>query len=681
MALHVLQSTELRAQDLVLSGDPLEFSEGRARDPVAVSGSFTQMLDFDVPEYFDIQPQLGLSYSSAHSGFGDPDRVVGRGWGVSGVSSIRRHSAGGGAPFYQEDQDVFYLDGQALLACKDTNATNPWPGPYPTLWHTTSESASCSSGGNFVALQEDYRKIIKSVGKWEIWEKDGSVRVYHPVGYHTSATAEAGSDADLLLNQHHWLLTEVQGAQSDYHTVIYNWSIGSVDDGFSHRLADVTYGAYEIKFNYEFPGQKVTYGTGTGIFGKQGARLASVEVKDDVAGLRAYRLDYQMTAITSQTVLVSVREYGSDYQMSGVRPSSGSTLPEYGFEYSQESFEYQDVELSGTGLNGIGFDRVFPLQSADFDNDGRDEAFFPGRHDRQSYVSNCAEGCHYQSSNTIVHGVANYVALGFLRSFGGERGQAFGEGNQLLSMLSSGVNERQFIGITPKSSNTGKSYLVEIENYLQQSKGLITLDPSIDDSANLSFGIVDRIGDATVTVDVGRFDFERGIHILDARRYGFESSNWNNRSFLLNDGQFEVSDIDLGDFGGRAWNVGPNLNAEPVIVFDLDGNGLTDLLHDRRVNRTKPGDLGNDFGTILGELGVHDDYAIGDFNGDGMQDVVYGWSNKNDIDVYLSSGKAFLQKQKWASPAQYSLQKNAEPENSSPPVGGRCGYPRLMQLM
>ncbi|MEP3035932.1 MAG: SpvB/TcaC N-terminal domain-containing protein, partial [Pseudoruegeria sp.] len=89
------------------------------------TGAFTYKIGFTVPSFRGLEPNIGLSYSSASLGLLKDQNIVATGWKLSGLSSIERVSEFGGVPWYEDDADVFKLDGMELLACNDAEATNP----------------------------------------------------------------------------------------------------------------------------------------------------------------------------------------------------------------------------------------------------------------------------------------------------------------------------------------------------------------------------------------------------------------------------------------------------------------------------------------------------------------------------------------------------------------------------
>ena len=104
---------------------PVAPPEFNVPDDVLSDGSFQYRVPFEVPAFRGLEPNLGLTYSSSHKGFGKPSATTGAGWNLSAGSSIERVSMGGGTPTFADGDDIFRLDGMDLLLCADAEATAP----------------------------------------------------------------------------------------------------------------------------------------------------------------------------------------------------------------------------------------------------------------------------------------------------------------------------------------------------------------------------------------------------------------------------------------------------------------------------------------------------------------------------------------------------------------------------
>ena len=105
-------------------------------------GAFTTAVPINLPQFRGLLPQIALTYNSQNTGRGGEDDILGIGWSLSGLSSILRTSANGGAPVYNLAHDVFSLDGTVLVACAGGSSIAPWTGSYPAEYLTTVATAS-----------------------------------------------------------------------------------------------------------------------------------------------------------------------------------------------------------------------------------------------------------------------------------------------------------------------------------------------------------------------------------------------------------------------------------------------------------------------------------------------------------------------------------------------------------
>jgi len=227
--------------------------------PVSVSsgGAFSYSVPIKIPAFRGLEPKIKLSYGSSGSAFGSPHNIVGAGWRLSGFSEITRNSVGRGVPFFEDDQDIFMLDGQELLACNDAQASNKWTSAYPADWKTTVASASCTAGGNFAALTENYLKIKfkPNVNEWVVSRKDGTKMVYKPLSFFNESGDQPGGETEqAFVDGSRWLLYEITDTQTVPNVVTFEYDISSEGDAWSHAPSAVTYGhskKHRVEFKYK----------------------------------------------------------------------------------------------------------------------------------------------------------------------------------------------------------------------------------------------------------------------------------------------------------------------------------------------------------------------------------------------------------------------------------------------
>jgi len=286
---------------------------------------------------------LGLSYNSSFKGKGRAETWLGVGWQLTGFSSIERVSVGGGTPTYDDNYDLFRLDGMELMVCRDAAPETQLPltRNYPDRYETDRSSASCLAGGNLSTMVESYRKIemkyqtigAKQVEYFEVTNTKGVRYTYRPVGALAGDAASGSDDEYNMLFRRKFLLTEIRDTQATPNIVTFSYNFSGKAEARAHRPDTIQYGnGYKVSFGYDRPSDPMSsYAVGSGgHFGKQYFRLRSVFVHDGSAKIRAYGLEYQNTTVTNASLLTSVTPYGSDFMLNaedGSLISGGSTLP------------------------------------------------------------------------------------------------------------------------------------------------------------------------------------------------------------------------------------------------------------------------------------------------------------------------------------------------------------------
>ncbi|MBL1436299.1 MAG: hypothetical protein COB08_008885 [Rhodobacteraceae bacterium] len=354
---------------------------------VSSNGSFSYAVPFDLPEFRGLVPGVSLSYNSSNKAFGYERNLSGIGWSLTGSSMIEWQTPGGGTPIYGSSQsdsiNIFVLDGEPLLACDDATATNPWTAAYPTDYKTSAPSASCTAGGNFASLNEDFRKILRTANGWEITDPDGTKYIYDNL-----QTLGAAATAPTYTSKARFLLTSIEAANHrDVNDVAVNdnvvtlaYYIEPFANGYTTRPATISYAGYLVQYMYGDRGYDITYALGWEKLGRHSKLLEAVTVNLNGQHIRAYDMTYELTAETARHRLLSVTEYGDDFVYHAAGTVTGSALPATTFQYAEEQFQY-------TGQWGTtkqwGPQRVHSyLTIADFDNDGIDEVFSPALEQR-----------------------------------------------------------------------------------------------------------------------------------------------------------------------------------------------------------------------------------------------------------------------------------------------------------
>ena len=346
---------------------------------VLSDGSFRYSVPIEVPEFRGLEPGLALHYVSGFTGHGRPDAILGAGWRLTALSSIERVSLGGGTPVFDFNQDIFRLDGEDLLLCNDTQATNKLSFTYPSQRKTNRQSASCSAGGHFATYRENYLKIhyVQSLNEFYVYKKDGTKFIYKSMKVLSGEQTTLGTDKHKVLNHSRYLLSS--GSDLNGNSVKYTYAFASENRGFAPRLTKIAYQIsggttiYSIRLGYESIGAGIaqpSYATGTSLIGRQVNRLTSIQVYegDGLNKIRGYQLDYGTAAQTKISLLTKIRRYGSDFTLTGNRITGGTQLgTPYSFSYTADNMAFTRV----TGGPNV-FSRIISI--LDLDQDGRQEA-------------------------------------------------------------------------------------------------------------------------------------------------------------------------------------------------------------------------------------------------------------------------------------------------------------------
>ncbi|MBD2867659.1 RHS repeat-associated core domain-containing protein [Paenibacillus arenilitoris] len=269
---------------------------GAAGDGVVspVLGSYGASIPIQVPDYYDLEPELKLTYSSSGS-----NGFVGVGWNLSGADSFfeRVSSSGIGSPKY-DSSDTFVLDGAKLIP-------------------------SAALGGTHVSQNQSYLRITQDVAnnKWYVWEKDGTKRTY------TALYSIHSNDGDFA-NIYRWALTTVEDPNGNKATYNY-W----MDPGQNGYLDSIAYNGYTIKFWRESRPDKISFANGKSV-GATNYRLKSIEINAGGSHVSAYKLTYAVSYNSKRSILKSVQQYGTDVAIDDSGAITGGTsLPPNAMSY------------------------------------------------------------------------------------------------------------------------------------------------------------------------------------------------------------------------------------------------------------------------------------------------------------------------------------------------------------
>ena len=277
-------------------------------------GSFSQSVPIAVPAYHGIEPRVGLGYSSAGG-----NGLAGAGWSLGGFSVVQRAGAGRGTPRW-DSTDIFLLNGAELVQCG-------------------SSGASCLAGGAYSAANQTYTtkdesylkiKFDSATSSWSVWGRDGTKTVF------TSVYTITGTG----YGTYRWGQTSVTDTNGNAAT--YAWTcVGSGTYLTGDCYPDqVNYGPYSLKLYWETRDDRQHFATGVATsMGITTQRLRSILVSRGTP-IRASRLAYSVSAVTSRSRLNSIQEYGRDVLIDAtgvITLDSGSFLPARTFTYESDT--------------------------------------------------------------------------------------------------------------------------------------------------------------------------------------------------------------------------------------------------------------------------------------------------------------------------------------------------------
>ena len=281
---------------------------------VIYNGSFSQQIDFKLPEQRGLEPRLGLVYDSGRVNAYGPDSLVGAGWQLRGLSEIQRTNFRRAVPRFNSE-DIWLLDGEELVPC----------GSYA--------EAGCGAGGTHATRVENYQRIrqVSEGNTWEVTVRDGTKYTYKSLS--TWAPAESipltGNAATDMLENYRYLLAEKENTLGQ--KVVFDYVCG---DSLDCRISTIAYDIGEVTFHWETRPDPISYAAGR-MLAKNTNRLRTVEIHAAGGMLRTYELSYVVSAASSRSLLSAVTERGRDSVVDAAGAvTSGTALPPYEFQYS-----------------------------------------------------------------------------------------------------------------------------------------------------------------------------------------------------------------------------------------------------------------------------------------------------------------------------------------------------------
>ncbi|MBY5531534.1 toxin TcdB middle/N-terminal domain-containing protein, partial [Rhizobium leguminosarum] len=322
---------------------------------IAGSGSFTQSIAIDLPDFHGIEPKLSLGYDSARKSRigGSYQGWLGYGWALDGLEVIERGSVGSGIPAF-DGSDLNLLNGESLIPC------------------SPSTSVSCATGGTHATEVESYRRIkYDSTAKiWTITDRDGTVSTFRPVAAVAGTNPSAGSVDGNLQLLGRFLLTSV--ADTSGNTVNYGYTCPDLPVCY---VASISYGGTLVRFNYEIRPDYIITGNGHNLSYTR-RRLMTIAVQSAGQNLSAYLMTYNQAQLSNASRLTRVELYGKDVVLDGSGiPTAGTHRPIRQMSYDNFNLSYSRLENQFPGRVFDEDSYFYSKQVVDLNADGYDEIF------------------------------------------------------------------------------------------------------------------------------------------------------------------------------------------------------------------------------------------------------------------------------------------------------------------
>ncbi len=694
----IFLSSDLYAEQGDNVGEPLGSKITEKAGEVGAGGDFTYSVDFNIPKFRGLEPELGLSYRSSRIARNDIDAFTGFGWRLGGLSIIQRQSLGGGVPTYRDGADVYEIDGRELLAC-----ATAWTRDYPLRYRADKPSPSCSNGGNLTARVEDYTRYFFDAAEntFIVTRRDGVQFEYTSLGAIAGDTSAAGTPERRFADNTYWFLTSISDTQrgAGSPTVPVNKVTISYFDykdansvgEFAIRPKEISYAGYKVRFGYTALAKPLAqFPTSTTKIGEQQYLLKSVSVFNGSAPVRAYDIDYTTSGLLGTRLLSSVQELGSDFVIEATSGAvtAGSRLPATTFEYSSDAFSlsqttYPDVEFHEVGL------------VHDRNADGQDElALFPWAKHRRQWTPDGPEYPVTQSylgkrfawgdSKEITRNVANSMtcATTGVPNSDGQFGQPVPTyGRQPVTYVENDRtgNRTSCLGMAMvylrNDRDGGDWYSIpQIRNFEAAAGNVLDSIPADNQLLPRKFVVANIDLDPEIEL-ASSVTSGASVHDVSPTSTGLATYTTGSRQFFSTYGQ----DALLGDFTGdgvtdSAWQDDfLTVLPEPTKIGSSivsRGYAIKTSLPSNQSPSVPPGIYsGMPAGWTLSEMQDKSFQNIGDLNGDGINDVTYLISNNSNPDqlmVYYGTGRGFVPVSKITLPANLlSLPRNI-PENITP---------------
>jgi hypothetical protein len=604
-----------------------------------------------------IQPRLALTYNSNARG-----GLLGPGWSVAGLSSITRcvktvAQDGTAGPVKLATNDAYCLDGNRLRLMSGAYGADG--SVYGLEVETFAKTVARNSAGN-------------GPQSFEVWQRNGLIFEY-------GNTADSRQTPPGTSTVFSWHLNKIRDRVGNNLVITYTNANGAVRPDAIHYTqvpAKSTVYSYKVVFNYATTSTADTeVGYVGGLQVSQVGLLTSIEMRSGIAPVRTYRFGYSASPTTARSRLTSVQECGGvnasdclspttiSYQngaagvlASGTSFSAPNTSVRAAADINGDGRDDLVVEQYSSNITfGVAFstgnsmgpitslatmlDTDKPLLVEDFDADGRldllgvaGSAWTVVRWNGSSFVS---------ASTSLAFSASTYGATAF-----GKVAAADANGDGRADLVGYHAD-----GYVYTRLNTGSGSSVSFSSALNQGAYLPVAAPetgyifgnkssTVTSSPRIDFN-GDGLDDVSVYVQtpgLGRtaaLVSNGAAYVVDSVSGTWVSvndsfvafANWNDDN--CTDLLFQYSIMIMGCNGATPTTIAAQTQSPDygVVVLDWDGDSRIDLLAIEPtvggIRLAQSTGAGITTWSVPGiALGAIEAIVIGDFNGDGLDDLI-----------------------------------------------------------